>query len=343
MKNESLNNRYAAISRAYALFSQFFLAEGIPDLIPALKQIYIEVANPDDSDYGEILAAFDTPDELMADLQDLYANVFPYESCYFNSPVMIGGPRVEGVCSFYEQAGFAFFAGHDSADHLGVELGFLSQLTHEYGILYENAPAPNNQQLPILEAYIALFIDGHLNCWLPLFRMAVSRLPYRYLSWLVNLTSQMVNDQRAGMVAPYPDDFSPRLVEICVDDPNPTEKERQDLEALKPNVPLQRMIRALLTPSKSGLFISRWQIGTWAKKLDVVLSGDARFQMLPHLFAGAFHEQKMARLQEIVEAEVADWRNYYQTEGITSPVCLAWQSKLDKFALTLSEAETFTV
>jgi nitrate reductase assembly molybdenum cofactor insertion protein NarJ len=224
------------------------------------------------------------PDASMAAAYtDLFLlNVYPYGTTFTDPSGELNGPAAWEAARCYEERGFRppelFEVG--APDHVGLCLEFLDHLARsgEKDVEFSSS---------LLE-------------WVPICCLAVEREPsaHPFYRALAAATRDRLMEDIPNSL-PLPGDGE----RIGVRGPMDPEEEE---------VGLSRIVRFLLAPARSGLFLSRAKLGQIAKTAGMRLPFGSRFDVARVLFQTAGESGRVGTVLEILEKELSTWEAAYR-------------------------------
>jgi TorA maturation chaperone TorD len=225
-----------------------------------------------------------SPEELAQAYTDLLLlNVYPYASIYLDPNGELGGQRAAKVEALFEETGYAPPALRDVAapDHIGLMLGYLE------------AAGPAN--------ILPLLLD-----WAPAFCLAVEREPgaHRFYRSLAAFTRATLLH---SSIPPLFDPSTPPSIPLT--------------SAPDDDLTLHTLVRHLLTPARSGLFLSRGRLGHLGRELGLRLPFGERFAVGLALFQAAGAAGAVPGLIDRLSGEVEAWDSAF---GVWAEQYPAW-------------------
>ncbi|MDQ5871546.1 MAG: molecular chaperone TorD family protein, partial [Acidobacteriota bacterium] len=198
------------------------------------------------------------PDAMAAAYADLFLlNVYPYGTAFTDPSGELNGPAAGLAARRYEDEGFQppelFEVG--APDHVGLCLGFLEHLARggEKDLEFSSS---------ILE-------------WIPICCLAVEREPsaHPFYRAVAAVTRNLVMED-------IPESLT-HVFEPAGGAPESTDPEEEE------EVGLSHVVRFLLAPARSGLFLSRAKLGQLARAAGMRLPFGSRFDVARMLFQTA--------------------------------------------------------
>lgn len=313
------------IATAARILGHFWLEELTShdvDLIEALPEL--AHTNP-----GSTAADLDA---LAVEYQRLFGfNLPPYESVFIDPSAMLLAPATDRVQHLYRQAGWTPPANNRAGapDHLGLQLLALADWLEQ--------PQP----------WAAHRLLGeHLALWAPPFLHTLTRLkPHPFYAALAELTLNLILSSLTAAALPAADPF-PQLPPPPVfrgsgpDEfaPAPPAPDSPDDDAA---LRLRDVVKKLLPPRDTGLFLTREDMARLAQSLNLPVTVGDRFKMLETLFrqAGEFELlpqlfDQFNRLLDQTQADYHQWAAEYPTWQLYAA---AWQQRLDHTKATLHD------
>jgi TorA maturation chaperone TorD len=285
-----------------------------------------------------------TADELSVAYTDLFLlNVYPYASVFLNSNGEMNGVRSRELQALYLSFGYQpedlYKVG--APDHIGLSLGLLAHI-------------PQAMRSAVLSRYI---LD-----WVPVLCLAVERQPavhpfYRALA--VHTRQELFldyvgKDRTEETHLP----FQPSMLEDWIELPMVNEGEERQVNPVSVfqpstsddwiDLPLAHVVQRLLSPDRSGVFLSRNQLGHWARRLEVPLAFGERNRLGISLFEAAGLVERVFELFEWILMEVRAWDASYiaWAEEYPAWLCFAgeWRERTTATIRFLEEAhETLNI
>lgn len=234
-------------------------------------------------------------DEAAADHQHILGfNVFPYESVFLDPAGQLGGDVTTSTLGDYRQAGYDSDSSIGSPDHIGHELTFLAFLVKAEARAREQI---NPDQVELLGDYQRSFLERHTLRWMPPLILAIQGQLHPFYSALATMTQETVITHWKALGDPPVDSFNLPEPPVLLED------ERTGLKEIA---------AYLLTPSFSGIYLSRDDIGRLARDHSVPRGfGDRRQMLVSFLRAAATYGDMglaLSSLQEIANS----WVNSYE-------------------------------
>ena len=207
-------------------------------------------------------------------------NVYPYGTAFIDPSGELNGPAAWQTARRYEERGFRppelFEVG--APDHVGLCLGFLEHL------------ARCGQE--------DLEFSSFLLEWIPVCCLAVEREPSAHPFY-----GAVASTTRRRLMQDIPE-FVSRASEPEESAPPSAEAEEE--------VGLSDVVRFLLAPARSGLFLSRARLGQLARAAGLRLPFGSRFDVARMLFQTAGEGGKVGTVLDLLEAELAGWQDAYR-------------------------------
>lgn len=316
----SLEQRASARAAAYALLAKL-LVRGVDDV--TLQEISTI----------EALATHLPPrpdlDELAADHHRLLLHeLFPYAGVFIDSEATTGGAATTAVLDSYRRFGFTPRLDDLAADHLGVELGALGFLCGAEAEAVEDDEQGVASHLRRLQRD---FLDAHVLTWLPPLLGAAASYRSGFWPAVITLTAELIADHRAALagadIDPRRSDQTPEVFEAG--GPN----DQDDVVELltDPKTGLREIAEYLLTPRRSGLFISRDDLRSLGRGSELPSGFGARRLMLTNLLRAAADYDSvpalLARLEHLVAKRAAAYDLVARELGLEMQVA-PWSRRL---------------
>ena len=212
-------------------------------------------------------------------------NVYPYASVYRDSPAELNGPSSLWTGQRFADAGFAPPELDTAAapDHAGLCLAYLGQTDDR--------------------DFLRFCLE-----WIPVFTLAAEREPAAdpFHRSLARETREALFARAGG----YGPGREPGPGALAPETPDPEEEVR-----------LSDVIRYLLSPARSGFFLSRSRLGGIAREIGLRLPFGARFDVAENLFASAGEAARVPELLGVLERERGSWDAAYEDVAREHP---AW-------------------
>jgi putative dimethyl sulfoxide reductase chaperone len=211
--------------------------------------------------------------------------VFPYAGVFLDASASAGACS-DLVRSFYARAGFHPILDELTADHLGVQLSFLSFVTGAQADALEDG---RPHIAAALDPLLAEFLDACVLAYLPALVCAIEDLPGAD-AWasILREALMLLAEHRARLPGPI---IPPTLI-----DPG-------DLLADE-RTGLRQIAEHLLTPASSGLFVTRADIASWGRQRSLPRGFGSRLVMLDNLLRSAVEYGQLASLIAALDAQL---------------------------------------
>jgi TorA maturation chaperone TorD len=212
----------------------------------------------------------------MAYTELLLLNVYPYGTVFTDPSGELNAPSGWRTPRRYEASGYSppelFEVG--APDHAGLCLGFLGHL------------AARGESDP---EFSSLLLD-----WLPVCCIAVEREPsaHPFYKSAAALTRAMLLQEAAVRADPPPEP------------PEDTDPEGE--------VGLSHIVRYLLAPARSGLFLSRSRIGWIARRAGMRIPFGSRWEVAETLFSAAGESGCVPEVLKLLREETDAWEGAYR-------------------------------
>jgi len=243
-----------------------------------------------------------------ADHTELFVfQLVPYASVYLGPEGMLGGEAADRVAGFWRALRLA---PPPEPDHLAALLGLYATLSET-----EDGERDTARRLLWRQSRRALLWE-HLLPWAVAYARAAADAPTPYAAWGELLTQALVAEA-AGLAPPG----TPPL-------------HLRDVPGLPgPGQDLQLLVRAILTPVRSGLLLTRWDLARGASTLGLGLRAGERAFALRSLL----DQDPVATLVFLAE-EAARWAaRHRQTEPALGEVGRHWQERAEATRALLLE------
>jgi TorA maturation chaperone TorD len=226
----------------------------------------------------------DEPAAMAPAYTDLFLlNVYPYGTAFTDPSGELNGPAAWQTARRYEERGYRptelFEVG--APDHVGLCLGFVEHL------------AKSGQE--------DVEFSSSLLEWVPVCCLAVEREPSAHPFYRA-----MAEATRTRLLGEVPEAVS-QASEPGERVPLSTDPHEEDEE-----VGLSQIVRFLLAPARSGVFLSRAKLGQLARASGMRLPFGSRFDVARMLFQTAGEDGKVATVLDLLGAELAAWEAAYR-------------------------------
>ena len=258
---------------------------------------------------------------LAAAYADIFLlNVYPYASVFLDPNGEMNGLRSRELSALFQQFGYQPVALFEvgAPDHIGLALGFLAQLEQ-------------TQRGRVLGEYI---LD-----WAPVLCFAIERQSnvhpfYRKLAACTR--QELFQAFESSELAAQRAIVSQRtFTEKCLIDDEAIELTLVESEE---ELSLSQVIQTLLTPARSGIFLSRAQLGRWALKLGIPLAFGERYRLGLSLFEAAGIAEAIPQLFDLLLVELGAWDSAYKTWTEQFP---AWKLIGGKWRRRIASTQNF--
>lgn len=225
------------------------------------------------------------PDAMAAAYADLFLlNVPPYGTAFTDPSGELNGPGAAWAARRYEESGFRppelFEVG--APDHVGLGLGFRDHLTKGGRKDAE--------------------FSSSLLAWVPICCLALEREPsaHPFYRALAAVTRERLLEESTEPSPPVPDESDAAAEEVQ-------------------EVDLSQVVRFLLAPARSGLFLSRAKLGQLARAAGMRLPFGSRSDVAHLLFQTAGESGKVEAVLDLLGEEVEAWETAYQAWAAECP------------------------
>lgn len=246
------------------------------------------------------------PAELASAYTDLFLlNVYPYGTVFTDPSGELNASGAWSAAERFEARGFRprELSEAGAPDHMGLLLGFLDHLSGD------------SRKEPELFADFAQ--------WGPLCCFAVEReaSAHPFYRALASATRGHLMD----LAAPLRD----------------SSEELPIAPGFEEEIALSDIVRFLLAPARSGLFLSRAKLGRLAKALGMRLSFASRFEVAQLLFGTAGETGRVEELLEAISVEASKWeaayREWARQAPSWAPCASRWLERIAATRLLLQE------
>ena len=224
-------------------------------------------------------------------------NVYPYGTAFTDPSGELNGRAAWQAARSYEGRSFRppelFEVG--APDHVGLCLGFLEHLART--------------------GHEDRGFSSWLLEWVPICCLAVEREPSAHAFYRA---VAVATRRHVLEIVPEPLARASAPVESAPPGPDTEEEE----------VGLSHIVRFLLAPARSGLFLSRAKLGGLARAAGMPLPFGSRFDVARMLFRAAGEGERVGAILELLEEELAHWEAAYRawTEAHSqwAPLAARW-------------------
>ncbi len=244
------------------------------------------------------------PSVLAAAYADLFLlNVYPYGTAFTDPSGELNGPAAAHAAALYAEKGFRppelFEVG--APDHVGLGLAYLEHL--------ERRAEEDARFSPSFRE------------WVPVACLAVEREPsaHPFYRAVAAATRERVLDGalfRHSEERPTPCHSEERSDEESValsKGPQIPRSARDDTTvAEEEEIGLSHVVRFLLAPARSGVFLSRAKLGQLARTAGMRLPFASRFDVAHLVFETAGESGNVATVLDLLETELAAWETEYR-------------------------------
>ena len=229
-------------------------------------------------------------------------NVYPYASVFLDLNGEMNGLRSRELSALYVQSGYQPESLYEAGapDHMGLVLGLLAHL-------------PGSIHASVLSKYV---LD-----WAPVLCLSIERQPsvHPFYRALAASTRRVLFQAFEGEdLAAQPPSASQRLLA----DSGHVEDGWIELPLAEPGeeLSLSQVIHYLLCPARSGIFLSRAQLGQLASRMGVPQAFGERYRLGISLFEAAGMVDQVPELLEQLLSELGAWDAAYVAWAEEFPV-----------------------
>lgn len=279
-----MDREQLAIARthAYALLARL-MVRGMDEslleqvrAVPALASVL-----PEEVDLDELAAAHHRRFRFEA---------FPHAGVYLDPEGLAGGEAADRSRTTYRSAGFHPKLDDLAADHLGVQLSFLSFLCGAEADALEDGELEAAGRIAELQRR---FLDEHLLRWLPALVATIDGTERDLWRQVVVMASELAADHRASYAgaaneaAPWRLPEAPRLLD-------------------DPETDLRTIVEFLLAPAHAGLFLGRNDLAVLGRKHELPRGFGSRRIILTNLFKSAVEFEQVPELMASLTMAIQD-------------------------------------
>ena len=302
-------------SVAYHLLASLFLRRNDAEVESSLET------------FSDLVASRPTDLEFAVEHERVFGfNVFPYEGVFRNLDGRVGGDAGNLLLERYVLADFAFEWSGESPDHIGVELACLSHLTE-----LESSASAHPAAVKSLRREQHRLIQFHVLRWLPALVWSIKRQGFAFLSTAAAIALELVRDhdselRRSGSSA---------LGQV-IDPPGSVNAPSAAQLLETPETGLSEIVRHLLIPARSGLFLSRGDIMGLARAHSVPSGFGERHGMFLDLIRSVIAAGRLSDLLSNLDGIVSDASaSYGKPSGEDRPG--SWVARLNDTRVLFSE------
>ncbi|MCP4421677.1 MAG: molecular chaperone TorD family protein [Chloroflexi bacterium] len=288
---------------SYRLLGRLYLDGLTAVLHPFVQQI---------PQLSSALASYDE-DETASAHHHLFAfNIFPYEALFLGNDGLLGGDVTQAVTLAYHDAGYVVDTAVSSPDHLGCQLDFLAFLAAAEADAWEDELIQVAEHLRTMQQ---TFLQTHLLRWSIPCLLAIQEQGEPFFAQLAALTLALIlaHHDELAKTAVSPQNFLPPTKNILARD----------------KTGFKEIVRHLLTPAFSGIYLSRHTIGQLARQLELPRGFGNRDQMLMNLLQTAVQYDALPNLLTNLESMCQAWQKKYQqiqtNHPKSAPIIAQWQ------------------
>ena len=247
-------------------------------------------------------------------------NVYPYASVFLDPSGMLQAPWSSFVADVLGALGLELStdAGVAAADHLGA-------LLESVATLLEREAAATPVDAARARHGQGVLLREHLLPWMPSFLGAIGRIDGGFYGAVTTLTGELLLEHAEAL-------NGPPLAPFRFPEEEPAAEEKSGARGAA-----RRELQRLLTPARSGLFLSRADLAALGSRLELPVRFAERRFMLENLVAAAAERGDEAKLfgaladaaTDQVEAFAAWSRHLDATE--------LWSSWVERLSATHAE------
>lgn len=293
-----------ARANTYDLLSQLYQSGISNTTLPFIQAIpALQDSIPDDL----------TPDTLSAQHFDIFGlNVFPHASAYLDPELNLGGPIAIHLEQVYTANDF-IPSVQDNPDHISVELDFLAHLSRL-------------EQGGQIDEVISSFFANHLLIWLTPFVDAICRHENPFYLALARLTVEFISEHALQLsITDYP---------FLAQFPQPPNL------AQDPATDLKRIAAFLTTPIESGFLLSKENIATLGRELNIPRGFGSRQIMMTNLLHSAADYDQLENVFEKIQEIATNSSAFMASLPQPLPIADFWQARLYHIRSTLNQFQT---
>ena len=237
--------------------------------------------------------------ELSTAYTELFLlNVYPYGTVFTDPSGELNAPSAWQTLRRYEVSGYSppELSEVGAPDHAGLCLGFLDHLD------------ANGEKDPEFSSL--------LLSWLPICCLAVEREPaaHSFYRALAALTRARLLEEASACSGPPPE--------------SPEEEPGEEVR-------LADIVRYLLAPARSGLFLSRSKLGGIARTAGMRIPFGSRWDVAETLFSAAGESDHAPQVLKLLQEEAAVWGEAYRRCSADQPAWAPFASRwLDRIGRT---------
>ena len=305
LRTLSAAERALALGRMYTLLGQIYRYGLTANLLPLVQEIdLLAEVMPTPIDLSQAAAAHQT----------LFGfNVFPFESAFLEAEGMLGGAIADGVLQSYRRIGYSSSPDAVGADQLGEELMALAHLclAESDAWLEERAGIARRMQ-----SEQRRFLQQHILRWIFPCTLAVDAQENLFYSTVASLTVDLL----ASHIADLTDAKASSTQFSLPTTPNILADEKTSLADI---------VNLLLTPSLSGLFLSRDLLQKWGRRYRLPSGFGGRKLLLNNLIRSAIQfdavDLLLDTLSKSVTGAISGYGAYQQEMPMLAPFIEPWR------------------
>jgi TorA maturation chaperone TorD len=231
--------------------------------------------------HAELGLPLAAPQELAVAYSDLFLlNVYPYAGIFLEANGELNGTRAQEMAALYEQYAYApnELNAVGAADHIGLMLGFADAVGQATVLPY-------------------------LMDWAPVLCLAVERAPtaHPFYQALAARTREFLLQQNRKLGAGDSGDVSFAFPLSNL----------EFLFADEEEWSTRAVVRYLLAPARSGIFLTRARLGLWTRALGAPVAFGDRVQLGTALLENAGGRNQIETVLDWLRAEVDAWDTAY--------------------------------
>lgn len=219
------------------------------------------VCEPPEAGQTEVLAALDLPDQPRPeDYVELFLmQAYPYASVYLGGDGMLGGQPRDHVAGFWRALGYV---PPPEPDHLAALLGLYATL------IEAERDEPDPARSALRRSSRRALLWEHLLSWCPGYLDKVAEIaPPSYAAWATLLRATLLDE--AGRIGPQAE--LPLALRLAPELPSA-------------EASADEWVAALLAPARSGVILTRADLGQGGFQLGLALRMGERSRMLRSMF-----------------------------------------------------------
>ncbi len=279
---------------------------------------------------------------INKDLADSYTwlfefNVYPYASIFIDPSGMLNSDWAGFVTGVYDALGLDVDLGSGLAasDHLSAQLEALMTLCER-----EEKASTKEQKARALHDQSVLLVE-HILPWLASFVWAIQRIDSGFYAQSAQLTLDACLDHAETLITMMNQDL---LLSFSFPESEEELTAVQPINAKQKAGEARSKLQSLITPARSGLFLSRQDIINLGRSLALPVRFAERPFMLENLLSSAADAEKLSELFQnwliLLQKESENFNELQEKHQDLAFIWQAWREKLAASQDYLRELES---